>query len=228
VFQAMSVVDAASLSDWEVIGRVVGAAALGAVIGTEREVDGQDAGVRTHALLALGAGMFGVMSVGAFSSFLSERAGTNVQVDVTRIASYVAAGVGFLGGGAILKTEHRVKGLTTAASLWSAAAVGLAAGLGFWVGAIAATITTVVMLLSDKPIKALRRRTMATSVHVVFVAGADPRPVLDPLVARGAKVALTMEGDSRVARVGGLPPEEADRLLVTLSADADVLEATLQ
>jgi putative Mg2+ transporter-C (MgtC) family protein len=162
----MSIVDAAHLSDLDVIARLAVALGVGASIGLERELDGQEAGLRTHALLALGAGMFGVISVGAFGSFASDTPGGNVQIDVTRIASYVAAGIGFLAGGAIVKGTTRIKGLTTAASLWVCAAAGLAAGLGFYVGAIAGTVAALVMLLLDRPLSGLRRSKERVALHV--------------------------------------------------------------
>ncbi len=99
-----------------------------------------------------GAALFGVASVGAFDSFVTERADTNVQVDVTRIASYVAAGIGFIGGGVIVKHQGNVRGMTTAASVWVAAAIGLSAGLGFWAGAISATLIALIALYALKPI----------------------------------------------------------------------------
>ena len=134
--------------------RLVGAAAFGGVVGIEREVDGHDAGLRTHLLLALGSAVFGVISVGAFGSFMSQ-GNTHVSYDPGRIASYVAAGIGFLGGGAILKRGDRVQGLTTAASLWVVAAIGLASGLGFWSGAVIATVIAAAALLADSPLARL-------------------------------------------------------------------------
>lgn len=141
----------AGLQWYDIVLRLSVAAVLGAVVGLERESSGQDAGFRTHLLLSLGAALFGVVSVGAFDAFITD-ARTNVQVDVTRIASYVAAGVGFIGGGAILKHAGAVRGITTATSLWTAAAVGLAAGLGFWIGAVAATALALVALAALKPL----------------------------------------------------------------------------
>lgn len=135
----------------EVVGRLLLAALLGGILGIERELDGQDAGFRTHLLLALGAALFGAISVGAFSEFVDGSA-TNVQVDVTRVASYVAAGIGFIGGGAILKHRGTITGITTATSLWTGAAVGLAAGLGFWVGAVATAAIAVTALRGFKPL----------------------------------------------------------------------------
>ncbi len=141
----------AGLQWYDVVGRLTLAAGLGAVVGLERESSGQDAGFRTHLLLALGAALFGIVSVGAFDAFITD-ARTNVQVDVTRIASYVAAGVGFIGGGAILKHAGAVRGITTATSLWTAAAVGLAVGVGFWLGAVTATVLALVALAALKPL----------------------------------------------------------------------------
>ena len=151
-------VDAAHL-DWAtIVLRLAVGAGLGLLIGVEREIDGHEAGPRTHALLALGAALLGAISVGAFDEFAARRASTNIQVDVTRVASYVAAGIGFLGAGAIIKRGSGIKGLTTAASLWVAAAVGLAAGLGFWVGAIAGAVLALAALLADHPMQWLRMR----------------------------------------------------------------------
>lgn len=141
----------ASLQWYEIVVRLSVAAVLGAVVGLERESAGQDAGLRTHLLLALGAALFGAVSVGAFDAFITDSS-TNSRVDVTRIASYVAAGVGFIGGGVILKHAGAVRGITTATSLWTAAAVGLAAGVGFWVGAVAATVLALVALAVLKPL----------------------------------------------------------------------------
>src|SRR5215207_7606271 len=127
--------EATRLDHSTTLGRLAVALGLGALIGLQREIDGHDAGVRTHALLTLGSALFGALSVGAFSAFDRIREETNIQVDVTRIASYLVAGVGFLAGGAIIKRGDRVKGLTTAASLWVSAGIGLACGLGFFFGA---------------------------------------------------------------------------------------------
>lgn len=150
--------DALDLGTWQIVVRLVLAALLAGLIGLERELDGHEAGVRTHALLATGAALFGAISVGAFAPYVAARDATNVQVDVTRVASYVAAGVGFLGGGVIVKRGQRARGLTTAASLWSATAVGLAAGLGFWAGAVTTTVLSLALLLLERPLRALRRR----------------------------------------------------------------------
>ncbi|HWH35094.1 MAG TPA: MgtC/SapB family protein [Acidimicrobiales bacterium] len=151
--------EAADLGWLEVLGRLGAALVFGGVVGFEREVDGHDAGLRTHALLAVGAAVFGAISVGGFATLVTDDPGsTNIELDVTRVASYVAAGVGFLGGGAILKGSDHVKGLTTAASLWTVAGIGLAAGLGFWPAAVVATVLAAVTLLADVPLRKLVAR----------------------------------------------------------------------
>ena len=150
--------DPAHLSAAATALRLGAAAAFGGVVGLEREVDGHDAGLRTHVLLTLGAALFGVISVGAFGSFIAPRNSTDVSFDPSRIASYVAAGVGFLGGGAILKGPRHTRGLTTAASLWVSAAVGLSAGLGFWSGTFIATGIAIAVLLAERPLRHLTDR----------------------------------------------------------------------
>src|SRR5690348_7809892 len=106
--------------NWVVLLQVAVAALLGAAIGFEREIGSQPAGLRTHMLVSLGAGLFTL-------------AGAEVMhTDPTRVAAQVVTGVGFLGGGAIFKEGLSVRGLTTAASLWVTAAAGLAVGLRAW------------------------------------------------------------------------------------------------
>jgi putative Mg2+ transporter-C (MgtC) family protein len=114
--------------------RLLLAAALGALIGVEREIHGHPAGMRTHLLVALGSAIFTVLSIYGFGD-----AGQS-GVDPSRIAAQIVSGIGFLGAGAILKEGASIRGLTTAASLWATAAVGLAAGAAqypiAWTGAV--------------------------------------------------------------------------------------------
>lgn len=158
-----------ALDNWNIVLRLVLAAAFGGMLGLEREVDGHEAGLRTHLLVSLGAALFGVTSVGAWDDFTAPAADTNVQVDITRIASYVAPGVGFIGGGVILKHVGMVKGITTATSLWCAAAIGLATGVGFWVAALTATILGLVALAGLKPISNLAGRLARRKADAVIV-----------------------------------------------------------
>lgn len=123
------------IEDQVVVLRILVAAALGAVVGLERELKDQPAGLRTHILVSIGACLFTLVSAYGFADVLGAPAGRQVRTDVTRIASQVVVGIGFLGGGTILRHGATVRGLTTAASLWVTAAVGLAVGAGFYLGA---------------------------------------------------------------------------------------------
>ena len=122
------------LSTWEIIGRLVIAAALGGAIGLEREFDSQPAGFRTHLLVALGSALFTVAGAQV------------VGTDPTRVAAQIASGIGFLGAGAILRDRGRVHGLTTAASLWVTASLGLAAGFGEWEAALTVALIALTAL----------------------------------------------------------------------------------
>lgn len=144
---------------WQhVVWRMLLAAALGALIGVEREYDGQDAGLRTNLLLVLGSALFAAMSVGGFNAFVADRNSTNIVIDVTRIAAYVPPGIGFIGGGVIIKHGGRVSGLTTAATMWTGAAIGIACGLGAWQSAVATTAIVIVALEGLRPLSAAIER----------------------------------------------------------------------
>ena len=129
--------------------RIIVAAALGALIGIEREIHGHPAGIRTHMLVALGSAIFTVMSIHGFGQ------GPGSPIDPTRIAAQIVSGIGFLGAGAILKDGIVIRGLTTAASLWATSAVGLGAGAGEYVVAV---VGAAVILVSLWPINALVER----------------------------------------------------------------------
>lgn len=120
------------ISQTEIILRLVVSFLLGSIIGFEREIALKPAGLRTHILVSLGSTVFTMLSFTAFPTLPS--------LDPSRIAAMVVAGIGFIGGGAILKTKDRVRGITTAASLWIAASIGMAVGVGYYLIAIVATI----------------------------------------------------------------------------------------
>ena len=142
--------------------RILVAAALGAAVGAEREIHGHPAGIRTHMLVSLGSALFTVLSIHGFTA--DGRA--TGAIDPTRIAAQIVSGIGFLGAGAILKDGIVVRGLTTAASLWATAAVGMAAGAGeYVVGVIGAAI----ILTSLWPINALAERLRGSASPEVQV-----------------------------------------------------------
>ena len=135
----------------DLIGRVATALVVGAAIGLEREIRDHNAGLRTHALVAIGAALFTLAGAYGFTDIPH---GPNV--DPARVAAQVAAGIGFIGAGAILKIGLNVRGLTTAATLWMAAALGVAAGAGAYllaaVGAAAVLIVVVGLDLVKIPL----------------------------------------------------------------------------
>lgn len=155
-------------SDADLAIRILVAALLGAAIGLERELTGQSAGLRTHITIALGAALFAIGSAYSFTEFIQPREDSNYQVDVTRIASNIVTGVGFLGGGAIIKHGASVSGLTTAASMWVTAAVGMAVGLGsYFPAAVTTGILLFVLTVLRRPRRLLKR--WATSKQTVSI-----------------------------------------------------------
>lgn len=167
----------------EITLRILVAVGLGGAIGLERELAGHPAGLRTHISVALGAALFAIVSAYSWTEFAQDRAETNYQIDVTRVASNVVTGVGFLGGGAILKHGATVRGLTTAASLWVAAAAGLAAGLGTYFAAGVATVTLILCLTALRiPRRFLRRVAKAReNIAIRLHPGADSAAVVGRL-----------------------------------------------
>jgi putative Mg2+ transporter-C (MgtC) family protein len=140
---------------------------LGAAIGFERELQRQPAGFRTHSLVSLGAALFTVVSAYGF---------TGDAVDPTRIAAQIVSGIGFIGAGTILQYRGNIRGLTTAASLWSVAAIGTAAGAGLFAVALVGTILILVVLsiLDRIEMVARRRLGLGPDGYDVVARGPDP------------------------------------------------------
>jgi putative Mg2+ transporter-C (MgtC) family protein len=138
------------ITQWELVGRLLVAAILGSAIGIERERIAWAAGLRTHMLVCVGAALVMVVSQFGFSDILGT---PHVELDPSRIAAQVVSGIGFLGAGAILLRGEIVRGLTTAASLWTVAAIGLATGCGLYIISAAATIIILVILAGIRPIE---------------------------------------------------------------------------
>ena len=142
------------LPDWEMIARLLVAAAFGSAIGFERERLLWAAGLRTHMLVCIGSCLIIIVSAYGFSDVV----GPHVVLDPSRIAAQVVSGVGFLGAGTILFRGEAVRGLTTAASLWGVAAIGLAVGSGLYVAAFAGTVIVLLVLAGIKPLEEHFRR----------------------------------------------------------------------
>lgn len=131
------------LSELELVGRLILATLLGFLIGLERELAGQPAGERTHALASLGAATFALISVSAFPGS-----------DPARVAAGVVTGLGFLGAGMILKGgEERIHGLTTAAGIWAVGGIGLAVGAGLYLLGVSSAILVGLLLALERLLK---------------------------------------------------------------------------
>lgn len=145
----------------EILVRLVAAAVLGGLIGLERDIHGRAAGLRTHLIVSLGAAVFTVLSLN-----VSQLSSGNFPADPARIAAQIVSGIGFLGAGAIIKEGTNVHGLTTAACLWGAAAIGMAAGGGYYEIAI---MTTVIALISLVVLKLAERVYRKDSYRTLIV-----------------------------------------------------------
>jgi len=154
---------------WDSLLRLLLAFVLGGIIGVEREMRDQPAGFRTHVILAIGSALLGIISINAARHYGNLRVG-----DPTRIAAQVVSGIGFLGAGAIFKIGVNVRGLTTAATLWSTAAIGLAAGMGCPEGAV---FTTALVMFSLLLLRKVERILLATKpkLHIYVSAYDSPK-----------------------------------------------------
>jgi putative Mg2+ transporter-C (MgtC) family protein len=190
------------LSSLEIVARVVLAATLGGAIGLERELREREAGLRTHLLVAVGAALFTLVSAYAWTDWhFSNREG--IVFDPTRIAAQVVSGIGFLGAGAIIRQGLSVRGLTTAATLWVVAAIGMASGVGYYEAAV---VTTALVLISLWPLRLLayrmsvRFRPEEGRLAVELRSGASAVSVLEAVERAGADVTgleFQDEGDRR-------------------------------
>ena len=131
--------------DVVIIGRVAGALAIGAMIGFERTFHGRPAGFRTHSLVCIASAILMIVTVyqNQWMTFVDHDA---IRTDPTRMAQGIMTGIGFLGAGMIFKEGLTVRGLTTAASIWVTAAIGILVGIGFWFAAIVGAVATLIVL----------------------------------------------------------------------------------
>lgn len=154
-----------ALPQWELVLRLVLAGGLGSVVGLERERLLWAAGLRTHMLVCVGSCLTMIVSAYGFSSVLND----HVVLDPSRVAAQVVSGIGFLGAGSIIFRNNVIKGLTTAASVWAVAGVGLAAGAGLYTAAVASTIIMLVILAGLKPFEE-RYRASRTALELHLTA----------------------------------------------------------
>src|SRR6266550_4181806 len=211
--------------------RLALAALLGGLIGFEREMREREAGLRTHLLVSLGSALFTIVGAYGFHAFLDSGANV-VRADPTRIAAQIVTGIGFLGAGAIIRQGLSVRGLTTAATLWVVAAVGLASGAGYYSVAV---ITTGLVLLALWPLRIIAYRILSRfraedgRLLVALPAGQAPGAVIDEVERAGARIAsleVSQEGVRRRLELDVVLPRDVPpaRIVARIADLDDVVE----
>jgi putative Mg2+ transporter-C (MgtC) family protein len=202
-----------TLDTGSIVFRLVVAAALGGAVGIERELRDREAGFRTHLLVSAGSALFTLVSAYGFHDFLVN-GGVVIRADPTRIAAQIVTGIGFLGAGAIIREGLAVRGLTTAATLWVVAAIGMASGAGYYAAAVTATVLTVVALWPLRifaHVVVERFRPEEKRIVIELKEGQSALELLHDVEARGAYVQhfeLTEERDRRVVTIEVEPISE--------------------
>jgi putative Mg2+ transporter-C (MgtC) family protein len=191
------------LSTAEALVRLLVAAGLGGAIGLERELRDHEAGFRTHLLVSLGACVFTLVSAYAWTDWTFSTA-QGIVFDPTRIAAQIVTGIGFLGAGAIIVRGISVRGLTTAATLWVVAAIGMAAGTGYYAVGVGAAL---LVLISLGPLKLISTRLVArvrpeeAELAIKLVPDGDATHVLTAIEELGGAVSQVEFGDERTIDV---------------------------
>jgi putative Mg2+ transporter-C (MgtC) family protein len=191
------------LSTGEALLRLLIAAGLGGAIGLERELRDHEAGFRTHLLVSLGACVFTLVSAYAWTDWTFSTP-SGVVFDPTRIAAQIVTGIGFLGAGAIIVRGISVRGLTTAATLWVVAAIGMAAGTGYYEVGIGAAV---LVLVSLGPLKLISTRLVSrvrpeeAELGVLLAPGGEATRVLERIEKAGGRIGQIEFGDDRTMDV---------------------------
>ena len=214
---------------WDFVWRLLLAAIFGTIIGLDREYREKEAGFRTHFLVSLGSALMMIVSQYGFSEILTH---DGVSLDPSRIAAQVVSGIGFIGAGTIIFNHQIVRGLTTAASLWATAGIGLTAGAGMSWLALAATILTLVALEG----LSLVFRSLGSRRMVVVFSASDRTGVADTLdrirtdgymVVSYEVVPQVVGGDGITYRVTMVvkakPGSDNNQLLALLRENTDII-----
>ncbi len=215
-----------SLGWGEDLARLALAAVLGGAIGFERELREREAGLRTHLLVCLGSALFTIVSAYGFHDFLTS-GDQVIRADPTRIAAQIVTGIGFLGAGAIIRQGLSVRGLTTAATLWVAAAIGIAAGAGYYSGAVLGTVVTLIALWPLR-IAAFhvfeRLRPEERSIVVQLRHGTRAAELLDILEEKHARVEHFQLEDEHDRRIVTMTLDTPSEKLLAEVADLDFVQ----
>jgi putative Mg2+ transporter-C (MgtC) family protein len=209
--------------DFVLLGRLLLAAVLGGAIGAERELNDQAAGLRTHMLLTIGACLFTLISAYGF--------GSGIGTDPSRLAAQIVTGIGFLGGGAIVRHGLTVKGLTTAASIWATASVGVAVGAGSYVLGIGGAVLVVGTLFGLRRVSNVLQRwgVSREEFALVTVPGFDVQRIVELVEGervdlRGLEHHQDEDGDRVVLLVKLRPRYRPEQLLAALRRVEGVLQ----
>jgi putative Mg2+ transporter-C (MgtC) family protein len=204
-------------SDLELLGRLLLAAVLGGSVGAERELNDQPAGLRTHVLLTIGACLFTLISAYGFGG----------PADPSRLAAQIVTGIGFLGGGAIVRHGLTVRGVTTAASIWATASIGVAVGAGSYLLAVGGTVLVVGTLFGLRAVRNLLQHWSVSREEFILSIRRGFDVTLITELAQREKVAVrglerqqTDDGD-RIVLVVKLPPRYRPERLVDALARLD-------
>jgi putative Mg2+ transporter-C (MgtC) family protein len=209
------------MTDLDMILRVALAAALGAALGIEREVQHKTAGLRTHTLVAAGAALFTIAGASVSSP------GT----DATRVAAQVVTGIGFIGAGGMIRTGFTISGITTAATLWFAAALGVASGFGLYALATASLVLALITMIGFGPIRVHMRRGNVRPLRIEYRIGHGTlTPLFESLNAIGAQVnriSIVEDGGTRqlTCDISGIGPEAMGDIIAALRSRAEVVSA---
>lgn len=149
------------------VGRILGALMIGAIIGLERSYHGRPAGFRTHALVCMASALLMLVTVYQ-SSWMTLVTDDQIRTDPTRMAQGIMTGIGFLGAGVIFKEGLTVRGLTTAASIWLTASIGILVGIGFWFPAVVGAVATLMVLSGFRWIETRMPSEFYAHFHVRF------------------------------------------------------------
>ena len=193
------------VSNMEIIARLMLASVLGAMVGLEREVHGREAGIRTYLLVSLGSAL--IMVVSEYFVFIYQ--GTSVQflgIDTERIAAQAVSGIGFLGAGAIIRYKNSTRGLTTAACMWVACAIGLAIGSGYYLFGVVVSGITVFSLTGLKAIEHRLKRDWYRDLLVISEEAEGQfermQAILDRYNVKVTNFSLSKNREKKEFRVG--------------------------
>lgn len=199
------------ISNLELILRILSSAIIGGIIGIEREAHNRPAGFRTHILVTMGAALIMLISTQAFP-------GMEGLYDPSRIAAQVVSGVGFLGAGTIIITGHEIKGLTTAASLWVCAGVGLAIGAGFYLGGL---VTALVVFISLSVLSRVEKRIVSRKYKITNIVCRERPGLIGDLGQTFGKNGIMIK-DLRINR--NMVKEDTLLLTTTNETEYDIIE----